>query len=69
MLIFEILLKGYFILFSAIFFNWLMGIFKIQTWYSFLLNFKNPKLKPQDVIFLFLIYPLFLGFLAFIVSF
>ena len=32
-------------------------------------NFKNPKLKIVDYLFLFLIYPLFLGILIFILNF
>ncbi len=69
MILFEILLKGYILLLGAIVFNYWLGIFKIKNWYYLLNNFKNPKLKIVDYLFLFLIYPLFLGILIFILNF
>jgi hypothetical protein len=64
-----ILLKGYIFLICAILFNYLLGIFKIKNWYYLLYNFKNPRLNSLDVIFLFVIYPLFLGVLVIALSF
>jgi hypothetical protein len=69
MILFEILLKGYILLLGAIVFNYWLGIFKIKNWYYLLNNFKNPKLKIVDYLFLFIIYPSFLGFLIFILNF
>jgi hypothetical protein len=69
MLILEILLKGYLFLFSAIIFNIFMGIFKIKSWYYLLNNFKNPHLKTLDIIFLFILYPIFLGAVVILLDF
>lgn len=69
MLIIEILIKGYLFLIFAVIFNYLMGIFKIKNWYYLLSNLKNPHLKILDKIFLFILYPLYLGILIFILSF
>ena len=55
MTIFEILIKGYILLAGAIVFNYWLGIFKIRNWYYLLNNFKNPRLRTIDFIFLFLI--------------
>jgi len=68
MIFFEILFKGYIILIIAILFNYLMKRWGIKTWYSFLNSFKNPNLKKIDYIFLFLIYPLLLGYLVIILN-
>jgi hypothetical protein len=66
---FEFLLKGYLILILAIAFNFMTGIFKIKNWYYYLNNINNPKLKVIDTIFLFIIYPMYLGLVVFIVNF
>jgi hypothetical protein len=69
MLILEILIKGYIFLFSVVIFNYVLRIFKIKNWYFLLNNFKNPQLKLKDIISLFVIYPLFLGYLIIILNF
>jgi len=62
------LCKGYLFLLAVIIFNYLLGIFKIKNWYYFLYNFKNPRLNIVDYLFLFLIYPLFLGILVYLIN-
>lgn len=64
-----ILFKGYVFLGSAILFNYLLGVFKIKNWYYLLNNFRNPKLRLLDILFLFFIYPIFLGIVITILSF
>ena len=69
MIVIELLIKGYIFLASAVIFNYWLGIFKIKNWYLLLNNFKNPQLKLKDIISLFVIYPLFLGYLIIILNF
>jgi hypothetical protein len=69
MIVIELLIKGYIFLASAVIFNYWLGIFKIKNWYYLLTNFKNPKLKYIDILFLFIVYPLFLGLMVFILNF
>lgn len=64
----KIYIVGISILLVAVFLNFLAIKLGINTWYSFLDDFKEKgfsSLNFFDYLFLFLIYPFLLGFIAF----
>ncbi len=69
MIVIELFIKGYIFLAAAIVFNYWLGLFKIKNWYYLLNNFNNPKLNYKDILFLFIIYPLYLGLVVIILNF
>lgn len=69
------LIFGYFILLGAILMNFLAKFFGLLTWYDLLTKINSqgvfPSLKEASIaslVFLFLIYPLILGSIAWLVQ-
>lgn len=59
----KIYLSGLVVLVGAITINSLAKLIKLPTWYDFL---NQPKLGFINILWLFIIYPLFLGLLVFL---
>ena len=65
MIVFQILLMGFIILAGAILLNIIASALGLQTWYSFL---EEKSLSALDGLWLFVIYPLSLGFLGYLAT-
>lgn len=67
----DIFLSGIIILIGVILINLVARVLKLNTWYDFINQIANQSLKQSfvsqgiiNLIFLFLIYPLLLGFIV-----
>ena len=69
MIIINIIISGFFLLFFAIIINAIVQFLKIMTWYDLLMELKKKswprKMTVIDFAWLFLGYPFFLGLIIF----
>jgi hypothetical protein len=65
-LIFKFFILGLIIIFGAIILNLLAELMGLYTWYDLFINTEEAinSVGLMDVIFIFIIYPIFLGILA-----
>lgn len=64
MIIIKIFLAGVIVLIGAILLNWLASVLSLPSWYDFLSS--KTKLNFYSITWLFLLYPLGLGALAYL---
>lgn len=64
MIIIKIFLAGIIVLIGAILLNWLASLLSLPSWYDLLMS--KSKLNIYSATWLFLLYPLSLGVLAYL---